>query len=109
MTFDRYYRTLHAALTEIVRQHFDAPNPHLGMGKFAQAATAAYSRRTNRGSLAKHRPNPRAVGTRDYRCIRLPNRNVVLEGEHREKAAYAFTYILPITNGNFDSEVVSVV
>jgi hypothetical protein len=35
--------------------------------------------------------------------------NVVLEGEHREKAAYAFTYILPITNGNFDSEVVSVV
>jgi hypothetical protein len=34
MTFDRYYRTLHAALTEIVRQHFDAPNPHVGMGKF---------------------------------------------------------------------------
>jgi len=44
MTFDRYYRTLHAALTEIVRQHFDAPNPHVGMGKFAQAATAAYPR-----------------------------------------------------------------
>jgi hypothetical protein len=27
-----------------------------------------------------------------------------LEGEHREKAAYAFAYILPITNGNFDSQ-----
>ena len=27
-----------------------------------------------------------------------------LDGEHREKAAYAFAYILPITNGNFDSQ-----
>ena len=27
-----------------------------------------------------------------------------LEGEHREKAAYAFAYILPITNVNFDSQ-----
>ena len=26
-----------------------------------------------------------------------------LEGEHREKAAYAFAYILPVTNSNFDS------
>jgi hypothetical protein len=27
-----------------------------------------------------------------------------LEGEHREKAAYAFAYVLPMTNGNFDSQ-----
>jgi hypothetical protein len=27
-----------------------------------------------------------------------------LEGEHREKAAYAFAYILPITNRNFDPQ-----
>jgi hypothetical protein len=27
-----------------------------------------------------------------------------LEGEHREKAAYAFAYILPMTNQNFDSQ-----
>jgi hypothetical protein len=27
-----------------------------------------------------------------------------LHGEHREKTAYAFAYILPITNGNFDSQ-----
>jgi hypothetical protein len=27
-----------------------------------------------------------------------------LEGEHREKAAYAFAYILPTTNANFDSQ-----
>ena len=27
-----------------------------------------------------------------------------LEGEHREKAAYAFAYVLPITNRNFDSQ-----
>ena len=27
-----------------------------------------------------------------------------LEGEHREKAAYAFAYVLPITNQNFDSQ-----
>jgi hypothetical protein len=27
-----------------------------------------------------------------------------LDGEYREKAAYAFAYILPITNGNFDSQ-----
>jgi hypothetical protein len=27
-----------------------------------------------------------------------------LEGEHREKAAYAFAYILPMTNANFDSQ-----
>jgi hypothetical protein len=27
-----------------------------------------------------------------------------LDGEHREKAAYAFAYALPITNGNFDSQ-----
>jgi hypothetical protein len=27
-----------------------------------------------------------------------------LDGEHREKAAYAFAYILPITNANFDSQ-----
>jgi hypothetical protein len=40
ITFDRYYRTLHAALAEIVRQHFDAPNPHFGVEA------------TNRGSLA---------------------------------------------------------
>jgi hypothetical protein len=26
-----------------------------------------------------------------------------LEGEHREKAAYAFAHILPITNRKFDS------
>jgi hypothetical protein len=27
-----------------------------------------------------------------------------LDGEYREKAAYAFAYVLPITNGNFDSQ-----
>jgi hypothetical protein len=27
-----------------------------------------------------------------------------LDGEYREKAAYAFAYILPMTNGNFDSQ-----
>jgi hypothetical protein len=27
-----------------------------------------------------------------------------LDGEHREKAAYAFAYILPTTNMNFDSQ-----
>jgi hypothetical protein len=27
-----------------------------------------------------------------------------LNGEYREKAAYAFAYILPMTNGNFDSQ-----
>ena len=27
-----------------------------------------------------------------------------LEGEHREKAAYAFAYILPVTNARFDSQ-----
>ena len=27
-----------------------------------------------------------------------------LEGEHREKAAYAFAYILPPTNPRFDSQ-----
>jgi hypothetical protein len=27
-----------------------------------------------------------------------------LEGEFREKAAYAFAYILPMTNANFDSQ-----
>ena len=27
-----------------------------------------------------------------------------LDGEYREKAAYAFAYILPITNANFDSQ-----
>ena len=27
-----------------------------------------------------------------------------LDGEHREKAAYAFAYILPQTNANFDSQ-----
>jgi hypothetical protein len=27
-----------------------------------------------------------------------------LEGEHGEKGAYGFAYILPITNGNFDSQ-----
>jgi hypothetical protein len=27
-----------------------------------------------------------------------------LDGEHREKAAYAFAYILPMTNTNFDSQ-----
>ena len=27
-----------------------------------------------------------------------------LDGEHREKAAYAFAYALPITNGRFDSQ-----
>ena len=27
-----------------------------------------------------------------------------LEGEHREKAAYAFAYVLPMTNQNFDSQ-----
>jgi hypothetical protein len=27
-----------------------------------------------------------------------------LDGEYREKAAYAFAYILPITNSNFDSQ-----
>jgi hypothetical protein len=27
-----------------------------------------------------------------------------LDGEHREKAAYTFAYILPTTNGNFDSQ-----
>jgi hypothetical protein len=27
-----------------------------------------------------------------------------LDGEHREKAAYAFAYILPITNPGFDSQ-----
>ena len=27
-----------------------------------------------------------------------------LEGEHREKAAYAFAYVLPMTNGKFDSQ-----
>jgi hypothetical protein len=27
-----------------------------------------------------------------------------LDGEHRENAAYAFACILPITNGNFDSQ-----
>jgi hypothetical protein len=27
-----------------------------------------------------------------------------LDGEHREKAAYAFAYILPITNANFNSQ-----
>jgi hypothetical protein len=27
-----------------------------------------------------------------------------LDGECREKAAYAFAYILPTTNGNFDSQ-----
>ena len=27
-----------------------------------------------------------------------------LNGEYREKAAYAFAYILPITNANFDSQ-----
>jgi hypothetical protein len=27
-----------------------------------------------------------------------------LDGEYREKAAYAFAYILPTTNGNFDSQ-----
>jgi hypothetical protein len=27
-----------------------------------------------------------------------------LEGEYREKAAYAFAYILPTTNVNFDSQ-----
>ena len=27
-----------------------------------------------------------------------------LDGEHREKAAYAFAYIVPMTNGNFDSQ-----
>jgi hypothetical protein len=27
-----------------------------------------------------------------------------LEGEHREKAAFAFAYILPMTNQNFDSQ-----
>jgi hypothetical protein len=27
-----------------------------------------------------------------------------LEGEYREKAAYAFAYILPMKNWNFDSQ-----
>jgi hypothetical protein len=27
-----------------------------------------------------------------------------LEGEHREKAAYAFSHILPMTNANFDPQ-----
>ena len=27
-----------------------------------------------------------------------------LDGEHREKAAYALVYVLPMTNGNFDSQ-----
>ena len=27
-----------------------------------------------------------------------------LEGEYREKAAYAFVYILPMTNWNFDCQ-----
>jgi hypothetical protein len=27
-----------------------------------------------------------------------------LDGEHREKAAYAFAYTLPMTNGRFDSQ-----
>jgi hypothetical protein len=27
-----------------------------------------------------------------------------LDGEYREKAAYAFAYILPITNANFDAQ-----
>ena len=27
-----------------------------------------------------------------------------LDGEHREKAAYAFAYVLPMTNQNFDSQ-----
>jgi hypothetical protein len=27
-----------------------------------------------------------------------------LDGEYREKAAYAFAYILPTTNRNFDSQ-----
>ena len=27
-----------------------------------------------------------------------------LEGEYREKAAYAFAYILPTTNANFDAQ-----
>jgi hypothetical protein len=27
-----------------------------------------------------------------------------LDGEHREKAAYAFAYILPTTNGRFNSQ-----
>ena len=27
-----------------------------------------------------------------------------LDGEHREKAAYAFAYCLPVTNANFDPQ-----
>ena len=27
-----------------------------------------------------------------------------LDGEHREKAAYAFAYVLPTTNANFDTQ-----
>jgi hypothetical protein len=27
-----------------------------------------------------------------------------LDGEYREKAAYAFAYIIPMTNRNFDSQ-----
>ena len=27
-----------------------------------------------------------------------------LDAEHREKAAYAFAYVLPMTNQNFDSQ-----
>jgi hypothetical protein len=53
----------------------------------------------------QQRPHPSARGMQ-RRHFKLIAEIIAkeLHGEHREKAAYAFAYILPITNANFNSQ-----
>jgi hypothetical protein len=53
----------------------------------------------------RQRPHPSARGMqrRHFELI-AEIISKELHGEHREKAAYAFAYILPTTNTNFDSQ-----
>ena len=59
--------------------------------------------------MAKGYPQPYHIPRHEHRCS-VGNVELIaeiiseLEGEHREKAAYAFAYVLPMTNGNFDSQ-----
>ena len=60
---------------------------------------------TNSLPHPQHRATHRSVGMqrRHFELI-AEIISKELHGEYREKAAYAFAYILPMTNANFDSQ-----
>jgi hypothetical protein len=56
-------------------------------------------------------PHPQRIGTHPPARMQRRHFELIaeiiakeLDGEYREKAAYAFAYILPMTNANFDSQ-----